>query len=69
MGMCMSAKAKTAKCPLCGKPEVAEHKPFCSKGCKDRDLLQWLGEGYRIPGPPVSDEDDMTLDKGRDPAL
>ena len=53
MGMCMSAKAKTAKCPLCGKPEVPEHKPFCSKGCKDRDLLQWLGEGYRMKGPPA----------------
>ncbi len=49
----MSAKAKTAKCPLCGKPETAEHKPFCSKGCKDRDLLQWLGEGYRMKGPPA----------------
>ena len=53
MGMCMSAKAKTAKCPLCGKHEVAEHKPFCSKGCKDRDLLQWLGEGYRFKGAPA----------------
>ena len=38
-------------CPLCGKPEQAEHAPFCSRGCKDRDLLKWLGEGYRIPGP------------------
>ena len=46
-----SLKAKT--CPLCGKPEVTEHAPFCSRGCKDRDLLKWLGEGYRIPGPPA----------------
>ena len=23
------------------------------RGCKDRDLLNWLGEGYRIPGPPA----------------
>jgi uncharacterized protein len=43
-------------CPLCGKPEAAEHAPFCSRGCKDRDLLKWLGEGYRIPGPPASPE-------------
>jgi endogenous inhibitor of DNA gyrase (YacG/DUF329 family) len=28
-----------------------EHAPFCSRSCKDRDLLRWLGEGYRIPGP------------------
>ena len=40
-------------CPLCGKPEDAQHRPFCSRGCKDRDLLQWLGEGYRVPGPAV----------------
>jgi hypothetical protein len=38
-------------CPLCGKPPSKEHAPFCSRGCKDRDLLKWLGEGYRIPGP------------------
>lgn len=43
-------------CPLCGKPETAEHAPFCSRGCKDRDLLKWLGEGYRIPGPPTDEQ-------------
>jgi endogenous inhibitor of DNA gyrase (YacG/DUF329 family) len=42
---------KPKKCPLCGKPEAEEHAPFCSRGCKDRDLLKWLGEGYAIPGP------------------
>ena len=41
-------------CPLCGKPPSPEHTPFCSRGCKDRDLLKWLGEGYRIAGPPAS---------------
>ena len=30
------------KCPVCGKPRSAEHAPFCSTRCKDRDLLQWL---------------------------
>lgn len=40
-------------CPLCGKPEHREHTPFCSRGCKDWDLLNWLGDGYRIPGPPA----------------
>ncbi|HEX5238472.1 MAG TPA: DNA gyrase inhibitor YacG [Sphingomicrobium sp.] len=42
---------KPNTCPLCGKPQKPEHAPFCSRGCKDRDLLKWLGEGYRIPGP------------------
>ncbi|WP_324805710.1 DNA gyrase inhibitor YacG [Sphingomonas sp. LY29] len=40
-------------CPLCGKPPMPDHTPFCSRGCKDRDLLNWLGEGYRVPGPPA----------------
>ena len=48
----MPSKLKS-KCPLCGKAEAVEHAPFCSRGCKDRDLLKWLGEGYRIAGPSV----------------
>ena len=39
------------RCPVCKQPTDQEHRPFCSRGCKDRDLLQWLDEGYRIPGP------------------
>lgn len=42
-------------CPLCRKPEHPQHAPFCSRGCKDRDLLKWLGEGYRIAGPSVEE--------------
>jgi len=46
--------SKTAKkCPLCGKPVSLEFAPFCGHGCKSRDLLKWLGEGYRIAGPPA----------------
>ncbi len=40
-------------CPICGEPAVPAYKPFCSARHRDRDLLQWLGEGYRLPGPPV----------------
>jgi uncharacterized protein len=47
---------RTKKCPLCGKPEAPRHAPFCSAGCKDRDLLKWLGDGYRIPGPPADEQ-------------
>ena len=42
-------------CPLCGKPASAEHGPFCSQGCKSRDLLNWLGDAYRVPGPPADE--------------
>ncbi|MBN8808080.1 MAG: DNA gyrase inhibitor YacG [Sphingomonas sp.] len=48
--------SKTATCPLCGAPSQPAHKPFCSRGCRDRDLLKWLGEGYAIPGSPADPE-------------
>ena len=40
-------------CPICAAAPAPDFDPFCSRGCKDRDLLQWLGEGYRLPGRPV----------------
>ena len=62
---------KKDSCPICGKTPSAAQKPFCSQGCRDRDLLQWLGEGYRIPaGPAERDESDSVpdgLDSRRDP--
>lgn len=44
------------KCPLCNKESVSKFRPFCSAGCKDRDLLKWLGEGYRVAGAPAEEE-------------
>lgn len=46
-----------SQCVLCRKPIVAEFKPFCSRGCRDRDLLSWLGEEYRTAGPAAEDMD------------
>jgi len=64
----MSRKPETrAKgCPLCGKPAAADHAPFCSRGCKDRDLLKWLGDGYRIAGAPADESDLAGVDRGDD---
>jgi endogenous inhibitor of DNA gyrase (YacG/DUF329 family) len=45
---------KQKGCPQCGKPASPEMCPFCSQGCRDRDLLQWLGEGYRVAGPAAN---------------
>jgi endogenous inhibitor of DNA gyrase (YacG/DUF329 family) len=59
------SKSKTPDCPLCGKPESAATAPFCSQGCRDRDLLRWLDEGYRIPGRPA-DPDGREIDIGND---
>ena len=43
-----------------------EHKPFCSPGCRDRDLIEWLSDGYRIPGPPVEADELDSLRNGLD---
>lgn len=47
----MPNRSNAKPCPVCGKPSIGAQAPFCSRGCKDRDLLKWLGEGYRIAGP------------------
>jgi endogenous inhibitor of DNA gyrase (YacG/DUF329 family) len=43
-------------CPICGKPSVARHRPFCSPRCADLDLARWLRGDYRLPGGPVEEE-------------
>jgi len=48
------------KCPICAKPRDPQFTPFCSKHCRDRDLLKWLDESYALPGPAqVPDEDEQ----------
>jgi uncharacterized protein len=56
---------KSPRCPICGKPTVAEFRPFCSRACADIDLGRWLGGRYAVPGEPIGvepgvgeDEDD-----------
>jgi uncharacterized protein len=52
-------------CPLCKSPTARAHAPFCSQRCRDRDLLQWLGEGYRIPVQDDSAADGLDNDPER----
>ncbi|MEP6919347.1 MAG: DNA gyrase inhibitor YacG [Acidobacteriota bacterium] len=34
-------------------------RPFCSERCKLADLGRWISGEYRVPGPPVTaDEED-----------
>lgn len=63
-----SATMSRNACPGCGAPAAPAHTPFCSQGCRDRDLLQWLSDGYRIPGPAAEESEDG-LDSGTDPSL
>lgn len=52
------ASTRVRRCPICGKPRVEAHSPFCSTRCRDRDLVRWLEEGYAVPGPPADPEMD-----------
>jgi uncharacterized protein len=56
----MSKPEISAKCSLCGKPATAADAPFCSQGCRDRDLLNWLGEAYRLPASPMEKDEEPT---------
>ena len=47
-------------CAYCGKsPRITAFAPFCSVGCQDRDLVQWMREGYVVS---VSDNEDELSD-------
>ncbi|MCP5385136.1 MAG: DNA gyrase inhibitor YacG [Sphingomonadaceae bacterium] len=57
---------KPAKpCPICKKPRVEAHAPFCSNRCRDRDLSQWFNDGYTVPGRPASPEELTSQDWDR----
>ncbi|MBB4616249.1 DNA gyrase inhibitor YacG [Sphingomonas abaci] len=43
-------------CPICSEPAHLDHRPFCSARHRDRDLLQWLNESYRLPDQNSSKE-------------
>ncbi len=60
------SKGRRGGCPLCGKLSDAAHKPFCSRGCRDRDLLNWLGDAYRVPGPAADESPSEFAEGGLD---
>lgn len=46
------------RCPICGKPEIAQFRPFCSQRCADLDLGRWLTGEYRIEADDEADFDE-----------
>ena len=49
------------RCPICGKPPMARHQPFCSARCANIDLGRWLKESYRVAsdeGPEDSPDEE-----------
>jgi uncharacterized protein len=47
-------------CPICGKPALAQFRPFCSARCRLVDLGRWLDGSYRVPAA----ENDEPVDDG-----
>lgn len=65
--MSSKVEAGARRCAYCrAAPVVAEFRPFCSAGCRARDLNAWLSDRYVVPGG--SDDDELSasspLDKG-----
>jgi hypothetical protein len=58
----MSRPSRASACPICNSPSAPEQTPFCSAVCRDRDLLNWLGDAYAIPGPPADPETPLDKD-------
>ena len=58
---------KPRPCPICKKPRSEQYAPFCSSRCRDRDLSQWFGDGYAVPGrPALPEEIAAEVTKGQD---
>jgi uncharacterized protein len=51
-----TAARRIVTCPTCGGESVYApenpYRPFCSERCKNVDLGAWATEGYRVPAPP-----------------
>jgi uncharacterized protein len=50
--------AQRGACPICGKPTIAEFRPFCSRRCADVDLNRWLAGVYAVPVTEDEEEDE-----------
>lgn len=55
------------RCAVCGKPQDAKFKPFCSRRCANIDLGRWLKGTYVIAGR-AEDESESGRSAGDDPA-
>jgi endogenous inhibitor of DNA gyrase (YacG/DUF329 family) len=53
-----TSAVRSRRCPICGKPAVAEFKAFCSRRCADVDLNRWLSGVYVVPGKAEEEEDE-----------
>jgi endogenous inhibitor of DNA gyrase (YacG/DUF329 family) len=52
----VSPPPRLTPCPVCGKPALRAHRPFCSARCRNIDLSRWLHGVYRVE----TDEDPLS---------
>jgi uncharacterized protein len=57
-------ESRRPSCPICGKPAVAEFRPFCSRRCADVDLNRWLSGVYAVPVAEDEEEDELRREGG-----
>ena len=56
-GEAMSRLVDSRRCAYCRKgPVVPAFRPFCSEGCRARDLNAWLSDRYVLPAGSADDE-------------
>lgn len=61
-------KIPVANCPICGRPAVEQHRPFCSRRCALIDLGRWVGGNYRVPAHGNDDaEEDLPAAEDEEP--
>jgi len=51
----MNFTDQTKPCAICGRPQIARFRPFCSRRCADVDLHRWFSGAYAVS---ASEEDD-----------
>ena len=68
----IEGRKKTAPCPICTKPAIRPHTPFCSARCAQVDLGKWLNGDYAIPAHEAEQDSDieaLLADADKDPGL
>jgi uncharacterized protein len=60
----LMSEARRQACPICGKPVVAESRPFCSRRCAEVDLNRWLSGVYAVPVTEDEEEDERRDESG-----
>ena len=57
----VKGSTQAALCPICSKPALAPHTPFCSRRCAQLDLGKWLTGDYAIPAYEAMDDSDVDM--------